>query len=223
MKKRMAVCVQVFLILLTFSSYASAVDWRFPVGLSYAGNFHKVVDFHEDYWEARGFDVDTSWQVPVGITFQPYVEFDFGLGIGAGFGPITYILTETDYYYYDDDDYYHHGDTETDFWNIPVNLNLRYSFIPKGGISPYIRGGISYNIADGDFVDKSKPGPFGAVGVEFSRKNAVGFGFEVGYDASEITFEADRYTYSYYDDIYAYRYKKDIKPIGFFASIFAIF
>jgi hypothetical protein len=199
MKKGIAVCIQVFLILLISSSYASATDWRFPFGLTYAGNFTKVVDLYKDNLEAEGYDVDTKFVLPVGLTFQPYVEFDFGLGIGAGFGPIMFITTNQD----------------KDFFNVPINMNLRYSFIPKGDISPYVRGGISYNIASGDYRDKSKPGPFGAVGVEFSRKKPVGFGFEVGYDASTITF----------DDLNSNSTDatKDIKPIGFFASIFAIF
>jgi hypothetical protein len=199
MKKNITVSLMAFLILLTVSSSAIAADWRFPFGVTYVGNFNKVVDIYKDNLEAEGYTVSTDFAVPVGLTFQPYVEFDMGIGIGMGFGPLMYIKTDMD----------------EDFFNVPVNLNLRYSFFPKSDISPYVRGGVSYNIASGDYVDKSKPGPFGAVGVEFLRKKPVGFGFEVGYDGSKIEF----------DDFNSFSTEgtKDIKPIGFFASIFAIF
>jgi hypothetical protein len=199
MKKNITVSLMAFLILLTVSSSAIAADWRFPFGLAYVGNFNKVVDLYEDNLEAEGYWVSEDFAWPVGLTFQPYVEFDMGIGIGMGFGPLMYIKTDMD----------------KDFFNVPLNINLRYSFIPKGNISPYVRGGVSYNIVSGDYVDKSKPGPFGAVGVEFLRKKPVGFGFEVGYDGSTIEF--DDFNSSSTEGT------KNIKPIGVFASIFAIF
>jgi opacity protein-like surface antigen len=196
MKKLIVIGIQLFLVLLLVSSSANAADWRFPLGFSYVGNFHKVVDLHKDNLEAEGFNVDTSWEVPVGLTFQPYVEFDYGLGIGMGLGPMMFISTGGD----------------ADFFNLPVNLNLRYSFLPKEKISPYVRAGASYNIASGDYVDNSKIGFLGAVGVEFSRKSPVGFGFEVGVDTSKIEFkDLERGG------------TKDIKPINWWASIFVVF
>jgi len=194
MKKFVPTVIHLFLILLLISSTAYATDWRFPVGVSYVGNFNKVVDIHEDNLEAEGFEVDTTWQFPFGLTFQPYVEFDFGLGMGLG--PMMIIVTSE----------------EADFFNLPINVNARYSFIPKNNISPYVRAGASYNIASGDYVDSSKIGFLGAVGVEFSRKSAVGYGFEVGYDSSEIEF-----------DDFKKGGTKDIKPINWWASIFVVF
>lgn len=209
MKKLIVTGIQLFLMLFLVSSSANATDWRFPFGLTYAGNFNEVVDLHEDNLKAKGYHVDTSWEWPVGLSFQPYVELDFGLGFGMGLGPIMFILTDT---YGSNDD--------ADFFNVPVNLNIRYSFLPKKNISPYVRGGVSYNIASGDYVESSSVGFLGALGIEFSRNRAVGWGFEVGYDSSEIEFNR-YYTYGYY-----HWYEggtKDIKPIEWWASIFVVF
>ncbi len=199
MKKLIVIGIQLFLVLLLVSSSANATDWRFPLGFAYIGNFNKVVDLHENNLEAKGFDVDTNWKWPVGLSFQPYVEFDNGLGVGMGLGPMMFILSNQD----------------ADFFNLPVNLNLRYSFIPKNNISPYVRAGASYNIASGDYVESSKIGFLGAAGVEFSRKSPVGFGFEVGVDSSEIEFKKFQSS-----SLWS---KKDIKPINWWASIFVVF
>ena len=201
MKKLIVTSIQLFLGLLLVSSSANAADWRFPLGLTYAGNFSEVLDLHEDNLKAKGYSVDTSWQWPVGLSFQPYVEFENALGVGAGLGPMMFIVTS--------------GASDGDFFNVPVNLNLRYSFLPKKEISPYVRGGVSYNIASGDYVESSNVGFLGALGVEFSRKRAVGWGLEVGYDSSKIEFKAFRSRTSYF--------KKDIKPIEWWASVFVVF
>ncbi len=180
------------IMVLFFSNNAPAADWRFPLGFTYSNSFKDVVDLHED-----NVGVNSDWGWPVGLSFHPYVEFDNGVGFGIGIGPAQLIST---------------SGTDGDFFNLPVNANLRYTFIRKADISPYIRGGVTYNIASGDFVEKSKIGPFGAVGVEFARRRPVGFGLEIGYDASKIEFE-DKTNDS----------TKSIKPIGFMASIFVIF
>jgi outer membrane protein W len=105
------------------------------------------------------------------------------------------------------------GNDDADFFSVPVNTNLRYSFLPKKNISPYVRAGVSYNIASGDYVESSKVGFLGALGIEFSRKKAVGWGFEVGYDSSEIEFE----------DFTLGRDTIDIKPIEWWACVFVVF
>jgi outer membrane protein W len=199
MKKWVVGCIILVAVLLTVSNYASATDWRFPLGFTYANGFKDVVDIYKDNLKAKGYIVDTQYEWPVGLSFQPYVEFDNGLGFGIGIGPAMFILTSTD----------------DDFFNLPVNMNLRFSFIPKADISPYIRGGVSYNLASSDFVEKSKLGLFGAVGIEFSRTKHMGFGLEVAYDASEIEFKKYYNSRSYS--------KENIKPSGFMASLFIIF
>lgn len=181
-----------------------AADWRFPVGLTYINGFGDVVDLYEDNLEAEGYIVDTSLEFPVGISFQPYVQLDNGVRFGAGVGPIAFIG----------------GDAS--FYDIPINVNAGYIFFPSANISPYVRGGLMYHIAGGDYVEGTSPGLFGGIGVEFSRKKSVSFGVELSYDTSEIEFE------KYSSDSYYYWNSdksgtEDIKPYGLMFSIFVVF
>jgi hypothetical protein len=181
-----------------------AADWRFPVGLTYVNGFGDVVDIYEDNLEAEGYIVDTSWEFPVGISFQPYVQLDNGLRFGAGVGPISFILSD-----------------EASFYNVPINVNVGYVFFPSANISPYVRGGLMYHIAGGDYVEGTSPGLFGGIGVEFLRKESVSFGVELSYDTSEIEFEkysSNNYWWNSYKSG-----TKDIKPYGLMFSIFVVF
>ena len=182
-----------------------AADWRFPVGLTYINDFGDVVDIYEDNLEAEGYIVDTSWEFPVGISFQPYVQLDNGFRFGAGIGPTIAFI----------------GD-DASFYDIPINVNAGYIFFPSANISPYVRGGLMYHIAGGDYVEGTSLGLFGGIGVEFSRKENVSFGIELSYDTSEIEFEK----YSSDSNYWWNSYKsgtKDIKPYGLMFSIFVVF
>jgi len=201
-KRWVAVCLQFVVVLLFASGSSNAAEWRFPLGLTYMSGFKDVVDLYKNNMEARGYYVDTSWAVPVGLTFQPYVQFENGLGIGAGVGPFMFITTTAGY----------------DFYAVPVNVNARFTFLPKANISPYIRAGGSYHIAGGDFVKQSNPGFLGGLGIEFFRTKRVGLGLEASYDSSEITFEKDKkvgFTYT--------KGEENIKPSSFMFTIFIIF
>jgi len=198
-KKGLIYCILGCVLLLSFSSYANAANWRFPLGFTYASGFHDVVDLHENNLEEKGYMVDTQYAWPIGISFHPYVEFESGLGFGADMGPMMIISTNTDY----------------DFFNLPVNMNVRFTPFPKADVSPYIRGGVSYNLASGDFVESSKAGLFGALGIEFLRTKYVGFGFEASYDTSEI--ELKKYKTS---TKYSY---ENVKPLSFMVSFFMVF
>ncbi|MEW6379704.1 MAG: hypothetical protein AB1611_08845 [bacterium] len=141
------------------------------------------------------------------VSFHPYVQFDFGLGVGGGIGPIMVIA----------------GDAS--FVNFPLKLDVRYA-IPRISVSPYVRAGLSYHAASGDYVDRSKPGVFAAVGVEFLRTKKVGFGFELSFYQAEIEFERKVETSYYYNYYYHTDYittTEKIKPCEFTASIFAVF
>lgn len=197
MKKAAVVLVVVFGGLLFSSHMAQAGEWRFPFGVSYINGADDIRDQLKDNLEASGYDVDTVGGLPVGLSFQPYYEFDNGLGLGLGFGPFIYYF----------------GDVH--FWDVPVNVCLRYAVLPKSSVTPYIRVGASYQIADGDYYERSNIGYVGAVGLEFMRNRAVSAGFEIGYDSSEIELE-DLRTIDPNDRV-------KIKPVGFTISIFAVF
>lgn len=174
---------------------AAAGEWRIPVGLSYVGGATEFLDQVEDNLEAEGYTTDTFiW--PVGLTVQPYYEFDFGMGVGFGVGPLVMLA----------------GDADATL--LPVNASLRYAFLPRAKLTPYLRTGLSYTIASGDFIESSSVGLVGAVGVELLRHKRVGIGFEIGYDSSVVEME---------DLKEGPDETKDIHPVGLIISIQAIF
>lgn len=186
---------------------AIAAEWRFPVGLAYASGFSDVTDRFEDNLKAKGYIVDTGFDWPVGLIFQPYYQFDNGFGIGFGFGPMMLLVIDSS----------NSADDDT-FFNFPINADVRYTFMPSAKISPYVRGGLRYNIASGEYVESSNIGLFGAVGVEFMRKNRVAFGIEMAYDSSEIEFERYHRVGGRLS-----RDTEDVTPCAFMISCFVIF
>jgi hypothetical protein len=160
---------------LTVSTQAG--EFKFPVGIAYTQGAFDVIDKLDETWN---YEDKFVW--PVGLTFNPYYEFDFGLGIGLNFGPATFIVVDM----YSWDNYYDY-DNDTRFsYIVPIGADVRYTFLRKKSVSPYVRVGIRYPIAGGDDIDSSTPGPFGAVGVEFWRNKSVGLAVEVGYDGSQV-------------------------------------
>ncbi|MFQ5901459.1 MAG: hypothetical protein ACE5IH_07885 [Thermodesulfobacteriota bacterium] len=187
-------CIVLPIVGLFFSGSAKAADWRFPVGFTYISGIGDIADNYEDNLEAEGYWVISVDAIPIGISFHPYVQFDNGFRVGTGIGPAMLI----------------YGDA--DFFNIPINLNGGYTFFPSANTSPYVRGGIMYHIASGDYVEGTTPGFFGGIGVEFLRNRRVGFGIEIAYDTSEIELEKK-----------VNNTTEDIQPIGLMVNIFAIF
>ena len=146
-------------------------DFRFQVGLSYVSGFGDIVDYYKEKLDADGSGV------PIGLSLAPYYEFAHGSRLGIDLGPAAILMVNSDVKY----------------WDIPLALTYGFTFIPKSSVSPYVRGGIKYHIANGDDVDSSKPGIFGAAGVEFLRKSPVGIGLEVGYDGSEVEIDGETF------------------------------
>ena len=146
-------------------------DWKFPVGLSYVTGFDDVGELYKENLHTIYSNVNEDHTVPIGITFSPYIEFDSGVGLGGTIGPVEDISGGAD------------------LFNLPVGLNVRYFLFPNATASLYVRGGVNYNIASGDYVDSSIPGLAGGIGLEMLRNRHVGISCEVLYDSSEIEFE----------------------------------
>jgi len=195
LKKSIGSFLMMVFILCIFSNSVQAGRWRLPVGLAYVNGLEEIVDLYEDNLEAEGYIVDTSVVFPVGITFQPYFEFDNGFGLGLGVGPIMYI----------------DGDV-ADFVNVPINADVRYLFLNKGSTAPYLRAGVRTNVASGEYVESSSPGFIGGFGIEFLRDKRVNMGIEILYDSSEIEF-----TYLPENST------KEIKPNEIVFSVYVIF
>jgi hypothetical protein len=173
--------ILVVLIGLCLPWTVQAGKFRFPVGISYANGFQEAIDDLSDWYRQDGFDVD-QMGIPVGLTFDPYYEWDSGIGVGISVGPTAFMYVEENYYGYN------YSSENTHFsYAVPVGAFVRYTLFRDKTVSPYVRVGVRYPIAGGDNLGDSEVGPFGAIGVEFLRTKKVGVSVEVGYDASKVT------------------------------------
>ena len=197
MKKILGIAAAIALFCLPVTAQA---EWRFPLGLTYVSGFSDVVDLFKDNLRYRGYTVDSSGGVPVGLSFHPYYQWNSGLGMGIGFGPAMMIMVDSS----SDDSY--------DLTIVPFSADVRYAFNIEGEVSPYVRGGVTYLYASGDYKKSVNAGAFGAAGFEFMRNRKVSVGIEAGYDTSTVEMQRLR-TNS----------KESIRPIGFFASLFVVF
>lgn len=139
--------------------------WRFPLGISFVSGETEVGDYYED---ELGLDGN---MLPIGLSFAPYYQFANGSRLGVDLGPVSFIRVES----------------EIESWDIPVALSYGFRFLPDASVSPYLRAGVKYHIFTGDRVEDSKPGVFGAAGLEFFRTEKFFVSLEVGYDGSEVT------------------------------------
>ncbi len=183
----------------------SGLDWRFPVGLAYASGIPNVLDAIE----SQNFDLESEFIIPVGLVFSPYVEFDFGLGVGVTVGPPSFVLIDVDYY-----DGYDSWGSDYASYIVPIGADLRYTLLRQGNVSPYVRAGIRYPLVGGDFLKSADPGFYGGVGIEFLRQKRIAFGVEVGYDTTEIEVESETFPS---------RPNESVKSAEVMVSIFAVF
>lgn len=185
---------------------AHAGNFRFPVGLAYVSGYNDIKNRYENNLDAEGYLAVSTGGVPIGMMFQPYYQFDSGLGVGVGLGPLMVIM----------------GDR--DFYDLPVAVDARYYILPDANISPYVRAGIKKHLASGSYVNSSTVGVFGGAGVEFFRKKRVGLGVEVLFDNSSIEFETKNFEMNPNTFGWATQTgKEEIKPSKFLVSISAIF
>ena len=135
------------------------------IGLSYASGFNDVADWHED-----NLFVDRSG-IGLGLAYRYIHEFDPNLRLDIG---ASYFGTWGD----------------VDYSDLPLQLTIGYNFAPSGSVNPYIRGGVSYHIMDGDYIEKDADvGVLGAVGIEMG--SAVSFFMELAVDTAEATFNTE--------------------------------
>jgi hypothetical protein len=168
--------LDVLTMFMTGSAMAGGMRW--PIGISYVNGFEDLSDQYEDNLEADGYwvsnDVD-PW--PVGISFQPYYQWDDGLRVGVGVGPIMMIMGDVDHF------------------QLPFSVTAGYTFMPDGPVSPYVKVGPSYHFASGDDYEGSNLGFVAGVGIELlkNKSNTFALGLEATYDSAEVDIE-DRTT-----------------------------
>ena len=183
MKKTLIFLTSIVIVLsFTLNSQAGG-DMKFPIQISYVGGLGDVYDLYIDNLEDDGYIVDSKFYVPIAISFHPFYEFDFGLRIGGGVGPIMLVYV---------------SGPNVSYFDLPLNFHVGYTIIPKSPVSPFVKTGFAYHVNTGEYLKSSTPGLLLAGGVDFLRTKKVSFGFEVAKDFSEATFEdytADSYNY----------------------------
>ena len=143
--------------------------FRFPIGLTYVQGAYDVTDKLKE-----NFRISDDFVWPVGLSFSPYYEFNWGLGVGVDVGPAAII------------DIQRFGASDNLNYIVPVGAHVRYTLLRDKDFSPYARAGFRYPIVGGDFLKDGSPGAFGAVGVEFLSTKRVSLAVELGYDTSTV-------------------------------------
>jgi len=199
-RKHFSLCV-LSLALALLSAPARADEWRVQIGLSYLNNFDDLVDRYEDNLDAElraaGFWVirdDDTEGLPIGLSIHPYYQYDNGLRLGGGVGPAAIIYGDVDHF------------------QLPLCLDVGYTLAPSAPTTPYVRTGLSYHVADGDYVEDSKLGFIAGVGIELFRNKDLAFGVEAAYDSAETEIE-----------IWGTRQTDDIKVAEFSIRGFIVF
>lgn len=176
-------------------------EFHFEAGFTYASGVEKVTDQMK-----TNFGFERDYIVPVGLRLDAYAQTPSGFGYGGGVGPCEFFTVK------DHNHHYSHNDDTNTSYIIPVFADLRYYFPKDGYFAPYVRAGVAYPIAGGDYIGSGTPGPVVAVGTKVWEHRIVAIGIEVGYDASKVEVK----------DGYLHQAEK-VRPTEFTISVFASF
>jgi hypothetical protein len=149
---------------------ANTDKWNFALGYSFLSNVDELKDTYKHLSVTHG-DGSHVYNLSVGIIFNPYRQYSNGIRIGPGVGPLILLLGDA-----------HHVE-------VPVNMTIGYSFFSDANYSPYLKTGISYHIASGDYLADSTPGFYGGLGIEIFNQKRIHLGIEAAYDAAVIKTE----------------------------------
>ena len=148
---------------------ANAAEWHNSFGIGIIDVNDDVEDLYRSNLQAEGKD-DSEFQAQMnwGYFYQPYYLYDSGFAFGLGIATPSVIISEEI------------------FIAIPTHVDVRYFITPTPSFSAYIRAGIRYNVAFGEYVEGSKPGAIAGVGVLFRWNELTKVGVEFTDDSSEI-------------------------------------
>ncbi|HLS82662.1 MAG TPA: hypothetical protein VK025_14780 [Steroidobacter sp.] len=147
--------------LLAFASTAQGLEWR--IGMAYASGVDEVADLYENNLRLEGFEADVDLKLPIGLTAGVMYDWASGVRGDLGLGPAFFIGGDVDHF------------------ELPLSATVGYNFLRDADASPYVRAGVVYHFASGDYYSSSDPGLFAAVGLDFRR-----FSLEVSLDSSEV-------------------------------------
>lgn len=151
-------------LVLGFAGSAEAMEWR--LGLSYASGVSDVADLYEDNLRLDGRDANVDLKFPLGIAASFLYDWTTEWRTDVGIGPLFAIG----------------GDVK--HLEVPLSVTMGYNFLPYSRYSPYVRAGVIHHFASGDQYNSSTPGPFLAVGVDFTH-----FSIEIATDQSKVEFD----------------------------------
>jgi hypothetical protein len=162
----MHIRIALFLVAATIAAIqpAEALEWR--LGVAYASDVKHVADLYEDNLEVEGFDAEVDLKFPLGVAAGVMYDWQSGVRGDFALGPAFFIGGEVDHF------------------EMPVSVTVGYNFFRTADISPYVRAGLVYHVASGDFYSSSSPGLLAAGGLDFER-----FSIEVSVDTSEVEFD----------------------------------
>ena len=203
MKKRFAMAGMALLAgLAVFTTPLTAMaetTFDHAVGLSYITGFPDIKDFYTET-----FRVEESAMLPVGISYSFTTNFQSGLRIDAGIGPLSIIT----------------GDLE--YFDVPLRLQGGYTFLPSASFRPYLKAGASYHISEGDYIkEKAGAGFLGSFGFEFGKRGRISGFLEVSVDTAEATFDSS--LKGPIDSLRKKNKKEDIKVHGTIFSAGVVF
>lgn len=153
--------------LVAIPSSAQAIEWS--IGPAYATGISDVTDLYERNLRNEGFEAEVDLEFPIGLSVAFHYEWASGMRGDVGLGPMFFISGDVDHF------------------ELPLTATLGYTFMPGENISPYVRGGLSYHFASGDYYESSSPGLLVAAGVEFERITV-----DLALDNSELEFDRVR-------------------------------
>lgn len=185
MKKRQLLA---FAMLGGVSGLVAAGEWQFAPGVTYVSGISDLNDIYEENEEEDGYSDVEITSVPLGIGFFSHYQFDSGIRLGYGLGPLFVMSGDLSH-------------TE-----LPLYATVGFTFFPSSSLSPYVFGGYAMHYVDGDYVvdDHQFSGAVYGVGIEFARNRTVSYLIEIARDTTEVdveTYSGGSYYYNgyYYD------------------------
>lgn len=158
-----------FLFVLLSMQSAFAAEWHNSFGIGIIDANDKVEDIYRSNLQIEGKD-DADFQATLdwGYFYQPYYLYDNGFALGLGIATPTGIFADEI------------------LVTFPIHVDIRYFISFHSELSAYIRAGMRYNVAFGEYVEGSKPGVIAGLGLLFQWNESTKVGFEFTDDSSEI-------------------------------------
>ena len=165
----MRVAAVSFLLAILYTPTIFAAEWHNSFGIGIIDANNDAEEIYRRNLQLEGKD-DADFQAALdwGYFYQPYYLFENGFALGLGIASPTGIFADEI------------------LVTFPVHIDVRYFITPQSKFSVYVRAGLRYNVAFGEYVEGSKPGAITGVGLLFHWNEITKVGIEFTDDASEI-------------------------------------